>query len=660
MFFASTKHHRAGEWIVLALVLLTALWHGGKTLESTWLLAGIAALLTVLHWWKRGADQCESHDVPVAMWMIGIALILWITASFIVSSTQNYGLDEVLRITSLILIFFWAVRRRTEKDHMSFGEKLMITITAAAIAACLIGLFVYTFQPVTRFVGSFFNQRFNVDYWPNAWAEFLLLAWPVAIYSVRRLKPVWQIIVIGLLTGCLFLSYSRGAVLVFGAQCGLMLVLAAASLLRSPRRHLLVRRVLIVTAGSIALAIAVFFAMNAIRANYHPVESIGAKVTFTADEGKSSVNERRQFWEQAVTLSLERPLLGWGPYSFRFVQPRLQTGVFETSDHPHNVFLKFAMENGWPAALLFFVFLLSVFVPLGLKVVKSWRGHGDPISFFEISAITAIAGVLLHNQIDYNLQFVGIALPMWLLMGAGLRPAMAGKYARPRQTATFGHTIEAAIALILIAVTVVEGGFLVTSLLGRRAEGRGDVISALEWYRASRGEIFSRDMLLGDAAIHLYANSPAPEILESLDLYFAKNSEDARAWQMKGDALRAAKKDQEALEAYGQAFTLGKYNLVGVTTAIVDILRAQNNRSELIRRHDELIEIYDAYGSAILQNTHFIAISQNVEQFETLSDALIRVYPADWAAIKDLKARAIGHAREVRTEFQAKPAGLLW
>jgi O-antigen ligase len=58
-------------------------------------------------------------------------------------------------------------------------------------------------------------------------------------------------------------------------------------------------------------------------------------------------------------MSWERPMIGFGPGTFRFVQPQLQHEVLATSDHPHNVFLKLAMERGWPAATFFCFFLFN-------------------------------------------------------------------------------------------------------------------------------------------------------------------------------------------------------------------------------------------------------------------------------------------------------------
>lgn len=646
------KAGTAVEWIVLLFLVFAVLWHGGKTLESTWALGLLAAGATCVHWLaRRGAG---AGGVSPLLWCAGAGYTLLIIASFAMSSSQNYGLDDVIRAAALALFFFWAARRQSGTGVLPFRDRFAITFMVTALVACLVGVTVYIFQPATRFVGTFFDQRFVTDYWPNAWADLILLAWPMAFYVLRPFKKHWRVFFLALLIGCLFLSYSRGAFLSLIAQVGLLVTLGAGPFLRRPQE--LMRRSGRFIAGALAVtavAMLLFLGGNKLRSSYQPVESLAAKATFTADEGNSSVNERRDFWEQALALSFERPVFGWGPYSFRFVQPRLQKGVFQTSDHPHNVFLKLAMESGWPAAILFALILLLVLTPHLWTVVRAWFGRGTGLGRYEVAAITAVGGLLLHSQIDYNLQFVGIALPLWLLLGLLVTPA------RRTVPASVSRITEGALAVVLIIVLLAEGGFLVTSSLGRRAEARGDTDGALIWYSRSAGETFTRDMHLSRAALML-SKDDAGGALQALDTYQAQNAEDARVWQLRGDTHVVDGDLTAALAAYERGFVLGKYNYIGILTAIADIHRKQGSAGELARRHDEFLQVYTAFGQAILQNAHFIALSQNVEEFQVAGRVLADVYPSDATTINALSAKAAAHSGTVREQFKERPRGILW
>ena len=157
---------------VLLLLAFTVLYRGGKTLESTWLLFGIASMCSVVMY-KQGTLQKKYFDI----WIIIMLFILWTLLSYVGSTTLNYGFDEVLRTGGLGLLLLWFLQQESE----GFAERFFIWMTNLVIVSCLIGLLVYILQPVNRFVGTFFDMRFHTDYWPNAAADFLLLAWPIEI-----------------------------------------------------------------------------------------------------------------------------------------------------------------------------------------------------------------------------------------------------------------------------------------------------------------------------------------------------------------------------------------------------------------------------------------------------------------------------------------------
>jgi O-antigen ligase len=651
------------------------MWHAGKTLEATWILGGVASVAALLYWWGNDArDEGADHALPRWLWMTGVAFVGVTFLSYLFSSAKNYGFDEVMRDSAYVLLFFWLAR--TGRDERvpdasapgpTFGQRLLITLTVAAVTACLIGIAVYVLQSPNRFVGTFFDARFNVDYWPNAWAEFALLCWPAAAVVLRR--KLWlQVPALGLLIGCLFLSYSRGGFLAFVFQLVLWggILGLRAYMRRVPGKPVFAvrhpRRSIITVASVLALAVVLFLCVNQVRSVFHPVQSVGAKVTFSAAEGNSSVTERSQFWHQAYALAMQRPLLGWGPYAFRFVQPRLQTGVYETSDHPHNVFLKLAMERGFPAAALFALIVLWVLFASVRAYVRPDPASSTRIALFPdeeviVPAIVAVAGVLAHNQIDYNLQFVAIALPFWLLLGF-----LASRLARPAGKGVGGktaHRTEATIAVAVLCLLFLEGRYLLLSSAGRHAEAAGDQTAALHAYDASRGELFSRDLHLSRATIHM-SRGELREAGAALQDYLGQNAEDPRVWKLLGDVELAKNDRAKALKDYNQAWKLGAYDYVSVLGGILRILEDQKDAKTLLARKTEFETVYRTFGDAIIHNTHFIALSPNVEEFGAIADQMQRLYPADAASYKDLAVRAKAAADRTRKELGNQSQGLLW
>jgi Mg/Co/Ni transporter MgtE len=118
--------------------------------------------------------------------------------------------------------------KKSNATHKSFAVTLARIISVATLLACGVGVFVYILQPVSRFAGTFFDYRFHTDYWPNAWAEFLLLSLPLLCWSLflRRNRDLVKItdtelfrgIVLGFVLGCFFLSFSRGGIIALGLE----------------------------------------------------------------------------------------------------------------------------------------------------------------------------------------------------------------------------------------------------------------------------------------------------------------------------------------------------------------------------------------------------------------------------------------------------------
>ncbi len=627
--------------VLLVFLAGTVLWKGGKSLESTWLLGGVAVLLT--------ACVTSFSRVRASVWIPWVLYLVVSIASFAFSQTRNYGLDELIRDASVFLIFLWVVRLT---DRERFNAAFAACFTAAALIAVMIGMGVYTLQPVSRFVGSFFDWRFHTDYWPNAWADLVLLAWPMALYVLRR-RPVLLGISLALLWGSMILSYSRGGAL---ALCAQILGLAICGLLMTVRRlrridKPLLRSILTAAVIGIAGACVLFVAINQLRSQTFSLESVSDKAAFASAEGTSSVSERRSFWNAALAMTAEKPLLGWGPYSFRFVQPVYQEAVLATADHPHNVFLKISAERGVPALLLFAFLLIAITLPAKLQILRA-RPGSHPLSVpWVVAALTAVFGVLVHSLIDYNLQFVGVLLPFWILLGT-LVPASDGE----------GRTqivVERALAVVLIIVLFIEGAFLITSSFGRHAEAAGRHADAIQWYERSRPELFSRDLLLSLAGLRA-ATGADEEALRVLQVFESQNRLDARAWLARGNLQEKLGRPDDARESYFHVWRYGKYNILNALSGLLRVADATGDSRFLDENREEFLELFRSYADAILRNTHFIALSATVEELQHVSPYLMRAYPDAAEEIERLTSQAATHAATERARLDERSPGLLW
>ena len=123
------------EFSLLGLIVLTFLFRGGKGIEATWLLAGIGCLLILAtHWTKRSSNSRE--DVPLWFWMAGMLFVLWTILAYVFSLTQNYGFDEMLRDSTLMLLLFWMMRRSKTAGESQFLKRLVSILVFLTILGC--------------------------------------------------------------------------------------------------------------------------------------------------------------------------------------------------------------------------------------------------------------------------------------------------------------------------------------------------------------------------------------------------------------------------------------------------------------------------------------------------------------------------------------------
>ncbi|MEK7085482.1 MAG: O-antigen ligase family protein [Patescibacteria group bacterium] len=95
---------------------------------------------------------------------------------------------------------------------------------------------------------------------------------------------------------------------------------------------------LVVLAG--LLVVGIFVGTEKLRSLNHKVIDVENRLTFSGDESLTSKQERKDFWKGALELIKEKPIFGWGPFSFRYAYNPIQKTLLGNSDHPHNIFLK--------------------------------------------------------------------------------------------------------------------------------------------------------------------------------------------------------------------------------------------------------------------------------------------------------------------------------
>lgn len=640
--------HRYITYVLCTFLVFAALWKGGKAIDATWLLMGITwlcAMDIVVH-------RKVLHKLPMLLHIGTGLLLLSSVLAFLFSLTANFGLGELLRTVSGVIALYW-VAYFSQIDKKLFARIAACT-AFALVAAIIIGTAVYIVQPVNRFVGSFFDYRFHTDYWPNAWGDYVLGAWPLAIWWLytfastknknKVLAFVCTVFIPGAILAALFLSYSRGSIIAFIGQLVLVNVLCISTKFPLYTKQNARRGI-----ATMLVALGLFVGINQIRSQQHAVQSVSEKVTFTASEGAISINERQQFWVQSVELFKERPIFGWGPYSWRFIQPRLQEHVLATSDHPHNVFLKLAVERGIFASISFLFILVVATYAVCIKMFNKLLPVNEKI--IVATAIVSVAGLVAHNLIDYNLQFVGILLLLWLMIGVCVQPKQAKEATMP--------ILLAILATVFLLIALYESYYIGVSTFGRRSFATGEDAIAAQYFEDSREALFSRDLHVGLMDIYVRTNQPN-KALDVFEEYRTINDQDARGWKLAADAYRLKADYITAAEYYEHSLLLSSYNDIGSTRWYIQTLKDAGRVEEIYNNRKEFDARINDFQLAIMNGVHHISLSKNVEELASLLDVMANIFPASKAQYSTLKAAITVKAQKDRDFVASRAPGLLW
>jgi O-antigen ligase len=135
-------------------------------------------------------------------------------------------------------------------------------------------------------------------------------------------------------------------------------------------------------------------------------------------------DDRLTIWTDSWRLVEQRPLFGWGAGTFPAVYGTVRT---EASDlrwmEAHNDYLQFLCELGVVGLLLFFV---PLFVLVGRLTRRAWRSTGLE-SRGRAALAASLAGILLHELVDFHLYIPANAFWIMTLVGMGYAQLSSGR-----------------------------------------------------------------------------------------------------------------------------------------------------------------------------------------------------------------------------------------
>jgi O-antigen ligase len=387
-----------------ALVVFAVLAHGAVEDWARAVVETVAGLLFLV--WAAVFYLHKEEDQEVVLTPLLPPLLLLATAALaqlslpITASSYDTRMDLDLLAAYAIVLFLAAQVFRTSDQWRSFVWFIMIFGFLMAVFGILQQVTfngkLYWFREM-RYGGIPFGPYVN----RNHFAGFIELVVPIALVPLivgKVRKERWYLVAIFALLpiGALFLSASRGGVVSFGVEVGVLVLMIL--LRRTGGQHVL--------AGGLVLLLAFllvsWLGVKQVLGRFSSLQSL--EVT----SGKRA-SMRQDTWR----IFLDHRWTGTGLGTLQTVFPAYETNYDgKIVNHAHNDYLEGLAETGIAGGLCGAVFLGILFFVSLRQLLQRDKPFAAAL---HLSGLVACSGFLVHSLVDFNLHIPANAL-LFLLM----------------------------------------------------------------------------------------------------------------------------------------------------------------------------------------------------------------------------------------------------
>ena len=334
------------------------------------------------------------------------------------ASAYDTRLELQLLLTYAVLLFLASQAFRTAEDWRGFLWFVMSFGFLVAIFGILQHLTfngkLYWFREM-HYGGIPFGPYVN----RNHFAGFTELVIPVALVplvlgKVRRERWFAVAIFALLPIGALFLSASRGGMLSFAAEIGVLALLMV--LRRAGGRHVLAGGVVLL----LAFLLVSWLGVRQILERFSSMQSL-----------EVTVGKRATMRQDAWHMFRDHPWTGTGLGTLPLVFPAYES-LYDGKivNHAHNDYLEMLADTGLAGALCCTWYLGALFFVSLKQLLVTDNSFAAAL---HLSGLVACCGFLVHSLVDFNLHMPGNALLfflMALLSTAHILPAPAKRHPR--------------------------------------------------------------------------------------------------------------------------------------------------------------------------------------------------------------------------------------
>jgi len=137
------------------------------------------------------------------------------------------------------------------------------------------------------------------------------------------------------------------------------------------------------------------------------------KYADSAARGKRSMEARTIYWQAALQIVRQHPVLGTGPGTFGVANKQFLPANAEWAMMAHNDYLEQASDSGIIGFLAYSALIVgSIAYLYRYRLLKTGRFHAARFAVW-----LGLLGLFLHSGMEFNLYYPALAWPSFFLLG---------------------------------------------------------------------------------------------------------------------------------------------------------------------------------------------------------------------------------------------------
>lgn len=354
-------------FFIFTIPLSVQIYLAGGSLSTTlpdepimWFFVGITGLL-----WAHNKNLLPKWYINNSLFVIMLLQFVWLTVAVIFSTDHflslKFYLAKIWFLNAFIILPAWIIQKPKDLKKMAIIFVTPIILHSFVVLAWHYKLS-FGFQASNRVVKPFYYN--HVDYSTILSAIFPII---LAMYHFKRRDKAWRRVLLGVLiflVPAIYFASARAAIL--GVLFGYIVWLGLKH--KFTKWLMPLGYVLIAALISFMVYNNNFMELRPDKSENATQETFIEAVTGMFTGKDMSSMERIYRWIASARMTKENPMTGVGPNNFYEHYKNHSVSAFETwvSDNPersttHNYFLFLLVEQGYPAMILYGIFMIVFF-----------------------------------------------------------------------------------------------------------------------------------------------------------------------------------------------------------------------------------------------------------------------------------------------------------